>query len=119
MCTNAGLISHIVSRCRQVNPELPVSVKIRILDSIEETVALAQAIEKAGAAFISVHGRTIKERNVTPHFDYVNAIKDNVKIPVIHNGGVYSPDAIEPALQKTGISCKENTFKNDIKLLMS
>ena len=103
MCTNPKLISKIVSRCRQVNPELPVSVKIRILDSIEDTVALAQAIEDAGAAFISVHGRTIKERNVTPHFDYVKAIKNNVNIPVIHNGGVYSPDDIEPALLKTGL----------------
>ena len=103
MCTNPKLISRIASRCRQVNPELPVSVKIRILETIEDTVALAQAIEQAGAAFISVHGRTIKERNVIPHFDYVQAIKKNVNIPVIHNGGVYSPNDLEPALQKTGL----------------
>lgn len=115
MCSNADLISRIVSRCRQVNPDLPVSVKIRILETIEETVSLAQAIEKAGAAFISVHGRTIKERNVIPHFEYVNAIKDNVKIPVIHNGGVYSPEEIEPALQKTGadgLMCAQGLLNN-------
>ena len=102
MCTNSNLISKIVKRCKEVNPELPVSVKIRILETIEETVLLAKAIEDSGAAFITVHGRTIKERNVTPHYDFVAAIKNNVKIPVVHNGGVYSPDDVVPAVQKTG-----------------
>lgn len=102
MCSNPEHISKIVRRCKEVNPDLPVSVKIRILDTIEDTICLVRAIEDAGAMFITVHGRTIKERNCEPHFDYVNKIKKSVKIPVIHNGGVYSPGDIEPTLEKTG-----------------
>ena len=103
MCKDPNLVYQIVKYCKEVNPGLTISVKIRILESIEETVLLAKAIEDAGASFITVHGRTIKERNVIPHYEFVAAIKSNVKIPVVHNGGVYCPDDISPALQKTGI----------------
>ena len=102
MCKDPALISRIVKRCKAVNPGLCVSVKIRIVDTIEETLALARAIQDSGADFLTVHGRTIKERNVTPHFDYVKAIKDALSIPVFHNGGVYHPDEIQPALDQTG-----------------
>ena len=102
MCEDSQHISQIVTRCKEVNPDLCVSVKIRILNNVERTIDLAQAIEKAGASFITIHARTIKERNVTPHYEYVEAVKKSVSIPVIYNGGVYSPDDIEPALTKTG-----------------
>lgn len=115
MCKDPNLVYQIVKYCKEVNPGLTISVKIRILESIEETVLLAKAIEDAGASFITVHGRTIKERNVIPHYEFVAAIKSNVKIPVVHNGGVYCPDDISPALQKTGadgVMCAQGLLNN-------
>jgi tRNA-dihydrouridine synthase 2 len=38
---------------------IPVTCKIRILPTIEETVALAKVIEAAGAAALAIHGRSV------------------------------------------------------------
>lgn len=36
----------------------PVSVKIRLFSDLEETIAYAQMLERAGASLIAIHGRT-------------------------------------------------------------
>ncbi|KAF6716321.1 tRNA-dihydrouridine(20) synthase [NAD(P)+]-like [Oryzias melastigma] len=67
---------------------VPVTCKIRILPTLEETVALAQRIEKVGVAAIAVHGRFKDERPRHPvHCDYIQAVAQAVSIPVIANGG--------------------------------
>ncbi|NXH17573.1 DUS2L synthase, partial [Bucco capensis] len=66
----------------------PVTCKIRILPSIEETVNLVKRIEKTGIAAIAVHGRKKEERPQHPvHCDVIKAIAEAVSIPVIANGG--------------------------------
>ncbi|XP_039618877.1 tRNA-dihydrouridine(20) synthase [NAD(P)+]-like [Polypterus senegalus] len=66
----------------------PVTCKIRILPSVEETVKLVQRIESTGVAAIAVHGRIKEERPQHPvHCDTIKAIADAVSIPVIANGG--------------------------------
>uniref|UniRef100_A0A8C8DMW5 Dihydrouridine synthase 2 n=1 Tax=Oryzias sinensis TaxID=183150 RepID=A0A8C8DMW5_9TELE len=55
---------------------------------LEETVALAQRIEKVGVAAIAVHGRFKDERPQHPvHCDYIQAVARAVSVPVIANGG--------------------------------
>uniref|UniRef100_A0A8C7XR07 Dihydrouridine synthase 2 n=1 Tax=Oryzias sinensis TaxID=183150 RepID=A0A8C7XR07_9TELE len=67
---------------------VPVTCKIRILPTLEETVALAQRIEKVGVAAIAVHGRFKDERPQHPvHCDYIQAVARAVSVPVIANGG--------------------------------
>ncbi|XP_004069428.1 tRNA-dihydrouridine(20) synthase [NAD(P)+]-like isoform X1 [Oryzias latipes] len=67
---------------------VPVTCKIRILPTLEETVALAQRIEKVGVAAIAVHGRFKDERPRHPvHCDYIQAVARAVSVPVIANGG--------------------------------
>ncbi|RVE71484.1 hypothetical protein OJAV_G00052190 [Oryzias javanicus] len=67
---------------------VPVTCKIRILPTLEETVALAQRIEKVGVAAIAVHGRFKDERPRHPvHCDYIQAVAQAISIPVIANGG--------------------------------
>uniref|UniRef100_A0A1A8NIZ4 Dihydrouridine synthase 2-like, SMM1 homolog n=2 Tax=Nothobranchius TaxID=28779 RepID=A0A1A8NIZ4_9TELE len=67
---------------------IPVTCKIRILPSVEETVSLVQRIEKTGIAAIAVHGRFKEERPRHPvHCDYIQAVAGAVSIPVIANGG--------------------------------
>lgn len=66
----------------------PVTCKIRILPTVEETVSLVKMIEKTGVAAIAVHGRKKEERPQHPvHCDFIKAIAEAVSIPVIANGG--------------------------------
>ncbi|NXT92448.1 DUS2L synthase, partial [Anhinga rufa] len=66
----------------------PVTCKIRILPSVEDTVNLVKRIEKTGIAAIAVHGRKKEERPQHPvHCDVIKAISEAVSIPVIANGG--------------------------------
>ncbi|XP_020490606.2 tRNA-dihydrouridine(20) synthase [NAD(P)+]-like [Labrus bergylta] len=67
---------------------IPVTCKIRILPSVEDTVSLVQRIEKTGVAAVAVHGRLKEERPRHPlHCDYIQAVARAVSIPVIANGG--------------------------------
>ncbi|KAM7003203.1 tRNA-dihydrouridine(20) synthase [NAD(P)+]-like isoform 1-T2 [Tautogolabrus adspersus] len=67
---------------------IPVTCKIRILPSVEETVSLVKRIEKTGVAAVAVHGRLKEERPRHPlHCDYIQAVARAVSIPVIANGG--------------------------------
>ncbi|XP_034975971.2 tRNA-dihydrouridine(20) synthase [NAD(P)+]-like isoform X1 [Zootoca vivipara] len=66
----------------------PVTCKIRILPSKEETISLVKKIERAGVAAVAVHGRKKEERPQHPvHCDVIKAISEAVSIPVIANGG--------------------------------
>ncbi|NWR70159.1 DUS2L synthase, partial [Centropus unirufus] len=66
----------------------PITCKIRILPSVEDTLNLVKRIEKTGIAAIAVHGRKKEERPQHPvHCDVIKAISEAISIPVIANGG--------------------------------
>ncbi|KAG5273361.1 hypothetical protein AALO_G00150500 [Alosa alosa] len=66
----------------------PVTCKIRVLPSLEDTVKLVKRIEKTGVSALAVHGRFKEERPQHPvHCDYIQAVTKVVSIPVIANGG--------------------------------
>lgn len=44
------------------NLTIPIFVKIRLLDSIEDTIRLCMQLEEAGAALIAIHGRYLLSR---------------------------------------------------------
>ncbi|XP_060933312.1 tRNA-dihydrouridine(20) synthase [NAD(P)+]-like [Limanda limanda] len=67
---------------------IPVTCKIRILPSLEETIRLVQRIQRTGVTAVAVHGRLKEERQRHPlHCDYIQAVARAVSIPVIANGG--------------------------------
>ncbi|KAM8891919.1 tRNA-dihydrouridine(20) synthase [NAD(P)+]-like isoform 1-T1 [Spinachia spinachia] len=67
---------------------IPVTCKIRILPSLEDTVSLVRRIERTGVSAVAVHGRLKEERPRHPlHLDYIQAAAGAVSIPVIANGG--------------------------------
>ncbi|XP_061100919.1 tRNA-dihydrouridine(20) synthase [NAD(P)+]-like isoform X2 [Conger conger] len=87
----------------------PVTCKIRILPSMEQTVDLARRIERTGVAAIAVHGRTKEERPQHPvHCDAIQAVAQAVSVPVIANGGsldlVKSHQDIQSFREATGAS---------------
>ncbi|XP_012868121.1 PREDICTED: tRNA-dihydrouridine(20) synthase [NAD(P)+]-like [Dipodomys ordii] len=66
----------------------PVTCKIRILPSLEDTLSLVKRIERTGIAAIAVHGRKREERPQHPvRCEVIKAIAGTLSIPVIANGG--------------------------------
>ncbi|CAI6084598.1 tRNA dihydrouridine synthase DusB [Cohnella sp. JJ-181] len=86
--------------------EKPVTVKMRIGWDDEHIYAVenARAVERAGGAAVSVHGRT-REQLYTGHanWDIIKDVKEAVSIPVIGNGDVFSPEDAERMLAHTGV----------------
>jgi len=73
--------------------DLPVSVKIRIFTDKRKTFELASIIEKAGADFITVHGRTARQGySSTADWDMIKAVKELLSIPLIGNGDIHSAE---------------------------
>ena len=70
--------------------DVPVTAKIRILNSPEETCKIARRIEKAGAGALTVHGRTQKQGySGKSDLDAIKYIKGELSIPVIANGDIF------------------------------
>lgn len=60
----------------------------RILNDIDETIQMVKEFEAIGISAIGVHGRKKHERPQHPvSVDAIRKIVENVKIPVIANGG--------------------------------
>lgn len=85
---------------------IPVTCKIRILPNEKDTMRLVQAIEKAGCAILTVHGRT-KEQNKQKvgkcDWNMIKKIKNTLKIPVFANGGIYCFEDAINCLKFTGV----------------
>ncbi len=83
----------------------PVTVKIRrgFDENHVNAVEIARIAESSGAVAIAVHGRT-REQYYSGRADWkiIRQVKETVKIPVIGNGDVDSPQAAKRMLEETG-----------------
>ncbi|XP_063358528.1 tRNA-dihydrouridine(20) synthase [NAD(P)+]-like isoform X2 [Cydia amplana] len=70
------------------NLSIPVSCKIRILKTPEETLELVNKLASSGIQAIGIHGRTKEERpQHAVHTDVIRYVAERASIPVIANGG--------------------------------
>ena len=101
---NPKLVEEILSKLvKAVNK--PVTVKIRrgFDENSINAVEIARIAESCGVAAVAVHGRTREQYySGKADWDIIAAVKDAVKIPVIGNGDVDSPQAAEAILKHTG-----------------
>ena len=100
---NPPLAEKIVSEC--VKSGKAVTVKMRIGVSADKLVSaeFAKRMEGAGAALVTVHGRTRdKYYSGEVNAAEIAAVKRSVKIPVIANGGVFSVADADRLLDETG-----------------
>lgn len=70
------------------NLKIPVTCKIRILPTVEDTINLVNKFAATGISAIAIHCRTKDERpQHQPHPDVIKAVAQAVNIPIIANGG--------------------------------
>lgn len=94
------LLSELVKAVKK-----PVTVKIRKGFDEEHcnAVEIARIAEACGVAAVAVHGRTRAQYySGKADWDCIRQVKEAVKIPVIGNGDVDSPQAAKALLDQTG-----------------
>ncbi|MDR1465517.1 MAG: tRNA dihydrouridine synthase DusB [Oscillospiraceae bacterium] len=99
------LAARIVEKTVRAAGDVPVSVKMRAGwdDASRNAVDLAKRCEAAGAAFLTVHGRTRQQMYAPPvDREIIRQVKAAVRIPVLANGDVTDGSAAQAMLDKTG-----------------
>lgn len=98
------LVEEIVSKTVRAISK-PVTIKIRkgFTENQANAVEIAKIAEAAGAAAVAVHGRTREQYySGKADWDIIRQVKEAVKIPVIGNGDITSPQTAKQMLDETG-----------------
>ncbi len=98
------IVSAVVQACTP--HEVPVTLKMRTgySASHKNAVQLARRAQDAGAAMITVHGRTRDQRyRGQAEYDTVAAVKAAVSVPVVANGDIDTPAKACAVLAATGV----------------
>ena len=101
---NPRLCGEIVKAVTAVT-DIPVTVKIRKGwdDDSVNAVEAAKICESAGAAAITVHGRTRQQYYKPPvDYDIIRAVRESVSVPVIANGDIDSAERAKEVMDITG-----------------
>ena len=104
LLANEPLVAAIVAAVVRA-VDVPVTLKIRTgtHPGARNAVAIARIAEDAGVAALTVHGRTRACAFVGPvEYDTIAAVKRAVRIPVIANGDIGSPEDAREVLRRTG-----------------
>ncbi|EXC03896.1 tRNA-dihydrouridine(20) synthase [NAD(P)+]-like protein [Morus notabilis] len=104
LLSKPDLIHDILTTLRR-NLNTPVTCKIRLLKSPQDTVELARRIEKTGVSALAVHGRKVADRPRDPaKWAEIADVVASISIPVIANGDVFEYDDFQHIKVATGAS---------------
>ena len=97
-----SIIDAVVAACAPRG--VPVTLKMRTgrNEGERNAVALARAAEQAGIAMLTVHGRTREQGfKGLAEYDTIAAVKAALRIPVVANGDIDSPEKARDVLAYT------------------
>ncbi|CAG8516052.1 6537_t:CDS:2 [Paraglomus occultum] len=96
-----AILTNLVENCG-----LPVTCKIRMLETTEETIKLCKMIEATGIKALAIHCRTKNERPSNKgHWEIFKPIVENVKsIPVIANGDIFDRPDMQRVKELSAVS---------------
>lgn len=85
--------------------DVPVTLKTRLgfLNGQENILRVANQAEQSGIAALALHGRTREDMYLnTARYELIKEVKSRLKIPVIANGDIDSPEKAKYVLDYTG-----------------
>ncbi|KAL2213390.1 FMN-linked oxidoreductase [Sarocladium strictum] len=100
------LIFKLINKLHKELP-VPVTAKIRLLDTKEESLAYAQNVLKAGASILTVHGRRREQKgHLTGLADWemIKYIRDNLppETVLFANGNILQHGDVQSLIEATG-----------------
>ncbi|KAI1822333.1 FMN-linked oxidoreductase [Xylaria intraflava] len=103
---NQELIYELINTLH-MNLPVPVTAKIRILDTKEETLAYAKNVLSAGASILTVHGRRREQKGHltgVADWEYIRYLRENLPedTVIFANGNILQHGDIEKCLEATG-----------------
>ncbi|MCM5681365.1 tRNA dihydrouridine synthase DusB [Schlegelella sp. S2-27] len=97
------IVEAVVTACAP--HRVPVTLKMRTgwCQQHKNALTIARAAEAAGVAMVTVHGRTREQGyKGQAEYDTIAAVKAALRIPVVANGDIASPEQAREVLQRTG-----------------
>ena len=97
------IVEAVVAACAPHN--VPVTLKMRTgwCQAEKNALKIARAAENAGVQMITVHGRTREQGyKGAAEYDTIAAVKAALRIPVVANGDISSPERARDVLAYTG-----------------
>ena len=98
-----SIVEAVVAACAPRN--VPVTLKMRTgwCQAHKNAVTLARTFESAGVQMLAVHGRTREQGyKGEAEYDTISQVKTSVRIPVVANGDITTPEKARAVLQATG-----------------
>jgi tRNA-dihydrouridine synthase B len=98
-------VGHILDAVVAAVPDTPVTLKFRTGWNLANKNApnIARIAESAGVRAVAIHGRTrCQQYTGEAEYDTIALVKTLVKIPVIANGDITTPEKARHVLDKTG-----------------
>ncbi len=100
-----ALVARILEAVVKAVPEVPVTLKTRLGWNHENknVPRIARIAEQSGIQALAIHGRTRCQGYAgDAKYELIAAVKQSIRIPVIANGDISSPEKARLVLEQTG-----------------
>lgn len=100
----ARILEEIVKSVQLNHPKVPVTLKIRTGwdRNHKNAIRIAKIAEDNGIAMLTIHGRTKADLyHGEAEYETIAEVKASVKIPIVANGDINSPEKAKLVLEKT------------------